>query len=350
VSLLFRPATRRDNSGILALLEEKPAKGAVRICYTRRPDAYASLLREAPDARIFVWDSEGQVVGVVASFSREFFVAGQIRRSTYIGGLKKSAGLAEHLDLASAFPLVADTGADFVFCSVLEANSGVIAWVHGKRRVPANVASLGLFSTFLIKSGARVALPSGWEFRRAQEGDSEALGSFYMKLAPGLGMFPAGIPWEQELSFSVSNFYLVSDDSGCIVAAGALWDQTDYRQYVVTDYAWPLQVARVFNPIFTLIGYPKLPTPGVVVAYPMACFMVAELGAEEYLVSGLLQAAHEDGYAQMACGLAHSSAFHPALSRRKNISFGSEILQVLPEGADELASIPSISGLQCAYL
>jgi hypothetical protein len=334
----------------LALLEEKPAKGAVRLCYTRRPDAYASLLREAPDARVFVWDSEGQVAGVVASFTRDFLVAGQIRRGTYIGGLKKSAALREHLDLASAFPLVADTGADFVFCSVLEANAGVIAWVHGKRRVPANVASLGRFSTFFVKSGARVALPAGWEFRRARVGDSEALASCYTRLAPGYGMFPAGIPWEQEPSLGVGDCYVVCDASERIVAAGALWDQTDYRQYVVTDYAWPLALARALNPIFTLIGYPKLPTPGAVVAYPMACFMLAEPGAEEHLVSGLLQAARDSGYAQVACGLAHSSVFHPVLSRRKGISFGSEILQVLPEGADEPAGIPSISGLQCAYL
>ena len=356
MSLSFRPAASADGINIVKLLDKSPAKGRVRIIYTRRPDAYASFQREAPDARVFVWESDlgtaesDQIAGVVASLTRPYHVGGQILRGTYIGGLKKDPDVHQRLDLASAFTTVADTGADFAFCAVLTDNLGIVAAFQNGHRVPAGVRPLGDLTTFLIKSGGRGCRQPGRHFRACQPGDEPALTRFYDRLTPQLGLFPAGVPWADNQGLSLGDFSVVTDPAGSIVAAGALWDQTDYRQYVIAGYSPLLNLARLLNPLFSLAGYPQLPRPDTVVAMPMACFLVAEPGEEEALAAGLLRQAKQRGYAQMVAGPAHSSAFYPCFASRRHVSFDSTIYLVLPTDHRAVADVPDISGLQCAYL
>ena len=350
-NLEFEVASASDSAGILALLEKCSAKGPARIVYTRRPDAYASYQREAPDTRVFVWRNDSNVAGVVAALTRDYHIGDQVLRGTYIGGLKKDPDEKTRLDLASAFGTVADTGADFVYCSVVTANLGIVQAFQTGRRVPAAVRALGGMTTMLIQSGGHGCVRPGRIFRQAGESDELSLREFYDRLAGTVGLFPTGVPWKQSAGLDMGDFYVSTSHDGRVLAAGALWDQTDYRQYIVDAYGWQLKLARALNPVISLLGYPSLPRPKAVVAMPMACFLMAEPGEEEPIVAGLIRASRDLGYAQMIAGHAHSSPFHAVLSARRHISYESVIYQVLPSGATTAPpDISDIAGIQCAYL
>ena len=350
-SLDFELASARDSAGILAVLEKSSAKGPARIIYTRRPDAYASYQREAPDARIFVWRNGRRVVGVVASLTRDYHIGNQVMKGTYIGGLKKDPDERTRLDLASAFETVADTGADFVYCSVVAANLSIVRAFETGQRVPASVRALGGMTTMLLKSGGHGCVQPGRVFRRAEESDEPQLSEFYDRLAGTAGLFPVGIPWQRNTGLDLGHFYVVTTHEGQVVAAGALWDQTDYRQYIVDTYSPPLQLARALNRAASSLGYPNLPRPKTVVAMPMACFLLAEPGEEEPLVAGLIRQSKSLGYAQVIAGHAHASPFHAVLSTRRCISYDSVIYQVLPTSSPTPpTAIEGIAGIQCAYL
>lgn len=348
MSLTLRPARSADGAALLALLEKSPAKGQIRIVYTRRPDAYESFQREAPDAHVFVWEADGRVVGVVARLCRTYYVDGVPKRGDYICGLKKDPTVTERLDFAEAFASVTDPTADFTFCSVLSDNSGLVTSVRKARRVPAELRPLGDLTTFLVKTGGRGRAAPDRQFRACQPADESALAAFYADLSPRHGLFPVGTPWRQVGGPTLSDFGVVTSASGEITAAGALWDQTDYRQYVVVGYSPLLTAARLLNPFFWLAGYPRLMKPNTVVPLPMASFLLAKPGDENALVCGLLRQARRRGYAQLVAGPAKTSPFHEQFQSRRHVSFDSTIYQVLPP--DAAPTVPDISGIQCAQL
>ncbi|MCL2787409.1 MAG: hypothetical protein FWD59_02785 [Micrococcales bacterium] len=350
MSLVFRPATSADGVELVKLLEGTSAKGRMRIVYSRRPDAYASFLREAPDARVFVWEEGTRIVGVVAASSRMHYVDGQPARGNYISRLQKAPEVEERLNLVTAFEAVCDPASDFSFFSVLLANDGIVAAFARGQRVPAVPRQLGTVTTFVIKTGGRSGMPAGRGFRPCVRADEGALTAFYGALAPQRGLFPVGLPWSQHEGLALSDFCVVTNDAGRIVAAGALWDQTDFRQYIIAGYSPLLRLARLLNPMVSRVGYPRLPKPNTVVVLPMACFMLAEPGDEEALVLGLLRDAQRRGYAQMVTGLASSSPFHHPFASRRHISFDSTIYQVVPSDDGARIDVPDISGIQCAFL
>ena len=73
---------------------------------------------------------------------------------------------------------------------------------------------------------------------------------------------------------SIEDFYLL-ERNGEIVAAAALWDQTDYKQYVVKKYRGIMKFARLLNPLLSLLGYMKLPPEEQILDYPMLSFFLS---------------------------------------------------------------------------
>ena len=350
MSLILREATDADGPAILDLLELTAAKGNIQLLYTRRPDPIASFKREAPDAKVLVWTDAGKVVAMGALLTRDFYVDGKIRRGTYITSLKKRPGVGQRLDLAGTQAVVTSLGADFYYFSVLDDNAMVTRAFRGVRfgDHEATMGPLGGFTTFFVKAGGRNRLPAGREFRVCERGDEAALTEFYGWLGPAAGLFPVGTPWRDNVGLSLSDFYVVTSGGGRIVAAGALWDQTDYRQYIVDRYSLGLRMARLLNPGLWLLGYPRLPKAGSVISFPMASFLLAEPGEESALLSGLSVAARRRGYEQWVAGVAHTSAFHPCVAKRRHVGFESTLYQVFPVTCDN--QLKDISGVQCAYL
>jgi len=351
MNLVLREATSADTPAILELLELTAAKGSIELIYTRRPDAYASFRRESPETRVLVWTDNGNVAAVAALLTRDFYIEGAIRTGTYLTGLKKRPEVHERLDLAEPWRQILDSGVNLAFFSVLTSNAGVVRAFRPRTLTSPEtwkMHPLGGLTTFFIKAGGR-ANNTG-NFRQCQEADELALAEFYGRLAQKCEFFPTGIPWRFDDGLPLSEFHVVTDTDGRIVAAGALWDQTDYRQYIVAKYGPGWRLARLLNPVFSLMGYPQLPPSGTVISFPMACFLLSEPGYEDTLASGLTIAARQRGYDQLVAGLAHTSPFHTWFAKRRHISFESQLYQVLLADADDSIPFPSIEGIQCAFL
>jgi len=351
MNLILREATSADSAAILGLLEMTAAKGNIQLVYTRRPDPYASFLRETPAAKLLVWTDGGSVVAMGALLTRDFYVDGAICRGTYLTGLKKHPGVRQRLDLADATGALTGTGADFFFYSVLSDNAGVARAFQGVKYGSGEVtmSPLGGLTTFFSTTGGRLLLPPGRESRMCSPTDEPALAEFYGRLGPAAGLFPVGTPWQDNWGCALSDFCVVTTNGGRIVAAGALWDQTDFRQYLVAKYSPGLQVARLLNPGLSLLGYPRLPKAHTVIPFPMASFLLSEPGEEAALLTSLSVAARRRGYDQWVAGLAHTSAFHAHLARRRHVGFESTLHQVFL-GPENTLACHDISGVQCAYL
>jgi hypothetical protein len=101
-------------------------------------------------------------------------------------------------------------------------------------------------------------------------GEERALDRFLAREAgrTHLGLAWDGLAWAGLAGHGVSRSQvrLVRRD-GCIVAAGAVWDQRACRQVVIDGYGGALRLARpLVNAALVLAGRPAFPPPGTVLA------------------------------------------------------------------------------------
>ena len=116
-------ASPEDGKDILRILDSSAAKGNIELLYTRRPDAYASYMKDSADSRVFVSRDKGVTVGTCAELVREVYIDEQPCNAAYVCGLKKDAEYKGSVGFGARFLReLQDDGIDFYYCSVITEN------------------------------------------------------------------------------------------------------------------------------------------------------------------------------------------------------------------------------------
>lgn len=308
----IRMAVPEDSGEILRILESSASEGQIELLYTRRPDAYASYMQEAGEARVFVSTDGDRIVGTAAEIVREVYIGGEIKKAAYICGLKKDpdyTGTGFGLRFIRA---LAQDEVDLCYCSVISDNE--TAWKmfeKGRRTLQTNL--LGEYTTHILNPKVKVRAPKHpYLFRQANEADLPALLAFLNREGSCHDLFPAISSLHDFHNLSVTDFYILTDEAR-ILAAAALWDQTSYRQYIVKHYRGLLKHARRLNPILSALGYIRLPCEDQPLEFPMLSFFLTERDDMTYFrihLKELMKVAAER-YGMCVIGLPKS---HPAAS------------------------------------
>jgi hypothetical protein len=106
----------------------------------------------------------------------------------------------------------------------------------------------------------------GFFLRQAQQADTSSLAHFLAENGSKAQFFPVMTAKDlQEGSISgitTADFSLLCDEHDEILAAGVLWDQTSYKQYLVQGYGGIIKCLYPLSRLFPLFGFPTLPAPG----------------------------------------------------------------------------------------
>lgn len=274
-------ATPEDGGAILRILESSAAKGSIELLYTRRPDAYASYMKEDGEPRVFVSRKEGRIVGTCAELIREVYLGGEVARAAYICGLKKDADYDGGIGFGAE--LIRDLcreDIDCYFCSVVLENIDAQRMFEKSRR-GISMTPRAPYRTYILNPKVRVKAPAHTlAFRQAAPRDAEALLNFLNGEGRRRDLFPVIRSLDQFEGLAREDFYLLLDGDR-IVAAAALWDQTGYKQYVVKRYGGLMRLCRALNPLLSALGYIKLPRADQPPVFPMLSFFVCEDDRED---------------------------------------------------------------------
>ena len=82
-------ARPEDGVEISRILDATTSNGGIDLLYTRRPDAYASYMKEPGEARVFAKKQDGVVLSTCAELIREVYIGGEACKAAYICGLKR---------------------------------------------------------------------------------------------------------------------------------------------------------------------------------------------------------------------------------------------------------------------
>ena len=343
--MIIRPASSADGQEMLRLIEAHPARGNMSILYTRRPDAYQSYQTECPGAKIVVCtDNSGGLLAQIACLPRKLYVNSEIHSVGYVTGLHKADGA-----FINIIKMLKDehfrSSAEQFFCSILDDNESVFN-LFAKRGLFHAIYN---YTTYLIHPAAVKHKRHKLQFRRARSEDATRLLDFYNNEGKRYSYFPVFSTKDDFSGLNVLDFYLLEDGAE-LIAAGALWDQRPFKQYVVVDYKGMYRLAAHCNPMLRALHYPPLPDVNTAANFAQISFLICRDGDHflEQIMFGELATAGR-GFDFLTIGSAAQDPFSNHLNSIRSLKFGSKIC-VCDYAENSLAPAGIIPRFECALL
>lgn len=347
-------ASANDGKEILRILESSAAKGNIELIYTRRPDAYESYMKEAGQARVFISRNGEHAVGTCAEVIREVYIGGRVCRAAYVCGLKKDADYDGGIGFGSRFirDLQRDN-IDFYFCSVVAENTDARRMFEKSRRLLEMRQTVG-YKTYILSPKIKVkAKKHSFTFRRATEDDKEILIDFLNAEGKKKDMFPVIKSFDEFYNLGIEDFYLLLDGER-IVATAALWNQTEYKQYVVKRYGRIMKIARIFNPLLSAFRYIKLPKENQSLDFPMlAFFLCKDDNTENYMIFlNEIKRKISKKYGMFVLGLSDGHFARPFADKLPSISFETMLYEIKFPWSEQTYKTPNSqnSFFECGLL
>ncbi len=262
----FSVAESSDDAELRAFLRAHPTPGNVSLRFEREPNYFAGENVAGSRDTTIVARRDGRLVCMGRCSRRELYLDDQRCDIGYLGELRLAPdtprglavlreGYAFFAALESADP------AALYFTSVAQTNTRARAVLESGRLGLPRYEPLAE----LVTLACPVRRTSRWA--TAAKCASEAELTDFLEInarAHSLAM-----PWSPETWRTLKPHGLHLEDfvvirsHGRIVAAGALWDQSAWRQTIVHDYTGALRALRpLLNPLFALGGWSRLPAPG----------------------------------------------------------------------------------------
>ncbi|MDD4414915.1 MAG: hypothetical protein PHR14_10315 [Oscillospiraceae bacterium] len=324
---VFRKAAPSDGGQMLKLIESHSSNGALNIVYTRRRDAYQSYLCDCKDAEMTLCvDEENRIKAQMVCLPRCLYINGEAHTVGYVTGLHKCKNSIINLPRLFDTALNSSQCALFV-CSILDGNDSTFHMLNKKRTYMPDLHLINKYTTYLISPKAFKRIRHNFTFRRATEKDSEKLFKFFHEYGRTHNFFPEISSFSQFHGIDVGDFYLLIHQNGDIAATGALWNQQDFKQYIVKKYGGIYKLASKLSPLLRLLHYPPFPKANSATDFAYISFLAAEHDdpaiTKTYLSE--IAAIARRQYGALCIGAVENSELNRVLCKIKSVSFKSKI-------------------------
>jgi len=338
---IFRLADPQDNLNILDILEEEAFSGIISLKYTRRPDALLSFSAEGEEVQIVVcWDQqENCIAGFGALAIRKVFIDGKEKRVGYLFSLRASKKYQRNFHLIHyaynyMHDMVKQKKIDLLVTTILEKNIYARHLLEKERAIMPNYIPYGNYEVFAIKSEKKKRLPlRGYTFSQAQKADFVEIISFIKEQGKKYQFFPglrtSDITAGKFPGLKPDDFYVIRNKQGQIKAAGAAWDQQNYKQYIVQGYQGILKFLYPVSSLFPIFGFPKLPKKESTLNFYTVSFWASKNKAPRIFMYFLdkLSEANRD-YPFYLIGMHNKNPMCQAILKKPHIRYASKIYLV----------------------
>lgn len=315
----IRNACQEDNQALLELSRQAPMAADLVVSIDRAPDYFYLSNLQGNNPVIFLAEKDGKLIGTVGFSLRTVFFRGVPLEIAYIGGIKIDRDFQKSL---VAFRLMKQV-ADFldqspVKCAVILVigkNAAMNALLSGRADIPVfdHIAQYRIKYLLPI----RCYRQSEKELiRPATRADLKELSALFKQYYRNYELSPG---WDedylsacfQEPGFRLENSWLVIKD-GRIVAAACLWDQSAFKNTIVTHYGGKYALlSRLLRPL-NLLPAKNNPLSEICLRYLV--WAEGHLDAGRDLVQWLLKY-HTRNYRFLRFGYHAQSVYSPLLAK-----------------------------------
>ena len=359
---IFEEAKESDSKEMLDIIEGMEFKGDISMLYTRRPDPLNSLRMEGDRVGVIICRDQinGKMAGFGACSVNRMHYNGTIRNVGYLFNLRSRKEYQRRfLDFNRGydrmFGLFEGDSIPVYYTTILEENIHARKLLEKRRPFMPVYEYFGDYHTYIVKTGLRRKMPDGFEFRRAGDDDTSALVEFLDREGSRYQFFPAVSIDDLHAPNHprINNFYLLMKD-GKIIGCGALWDQRDYKQYIVMEYKGIYRFLYMLNRINTLFGYPALSKlGGIVNFFTMGFWAVRDDDPDLFEILVRNMSGVSPNYDYFTVGLHGRNPLNEVAGKRiRSIIYKSRLYLVHPENGREAADFDRdmIPYLECGRL
>ena len=352
--LRFEQATAQDSDEFPKILEDAPFKGNISLLYTRRPDAYWSFTQEGEEINIIVArdTKHNKIAGFGACAIRTLFVNGIPTRIGYLFGLRVAGAYLKkfpilHRGYAYLRTLHQSKPIACYITTILEENLYVQTLLEKRRDFMPTYHPFGKYEIFAFMTGrtrkSRSSLLSSCSFRRATTADLPALMHFLHEQGQQFQFFPvlteSALHSETLPGLNVEDFWVMQNAEGEFLAAGALWNQRSYKQYVLQGYGGYFKYLYPFAKLLPLFRFPALPAPGNTLAFCTLSFWAVKNRNPEIFSLFLEQIARAAAsFPFLLVGVHKTHPLRSVLQKRPHISYRSNVYLVFWQEQQEFVN------------
>ena len=332
-------ATEQDGQEMLKIIEGRPTPGVFEVLYTRRPNPVTSYLLENKYTDVYVIkDENGRIVLQGACIPHSVCIGGERKSLGYINGIRKRSDFKEKIDwmrmICDAETMVDH---DYYYCSILLANKHAQKVFEKRRADMPNLNYICDYTTFIMKPHKRLVDNGSFTFRKAEKDDERFIVDFLIREGKSRDLFPCFASFEEFYGLSIDHVYILQQRDE-IVCACALWEQSDFKQYVIQKYNGFLKLVRKFSKKSTMLGRP-FPQVGQPLKFPYLTLFLAKNDDTEYykiMLANIENVISEKKYDMFLIGLTNNSGKYSLFEKRKALSFVSK-LYIISEKTPKLS-------------
>lgn len=321
-----------DGPELLEILEDIDFTGKISLIYTRRPDPYASLKREGRrvDTVVCRDTRTGRLMGLASSSINRMYLNGNPADIGYVFGLRvRQEYRRKFLLLPKGFQYLfaqhENEGIPFYLTTILDENSAAQRLLEKRRPTMPVYEYFGDYETYALVTGKKGQSAEGLLFRKAEKSDIRALVAFLRTSGSRFQFFPVldeGELDDPDSTLRYEDFYLLFDPDGEIAAAGALWDQRPYKQYLLSRYGGVYRFLYPVSFLFPFFGYPGLAKPGTVLNFCTLSFWAIRDDDPEVFDLFLRQVALiTRGFSYFVLGIDKRHPLRDAIQRKPHIIY-----------------------------
>jgi hypothetical protein len=329
MALEFGLAEPADDDALRDLLRRTGMPGEIALAFLREPSFFVAGRAGNRETQTMVWrDLEaGELVGLGERSIRAAYVDGEPAILGYLSNLRGAVEWRKSLGLARGYvylrSLHGDGKVPFYVTTILEENAEAIALLTSERARLPRYEQVGRLLTYLLPiHRRRRARSTGAEPVRADDlADALAcldawnrrhqFAPVYTRedLTGATGLLPG---------FTLDNLY-VARDGGRVRGTLGVWDQSGFKQTVVSSYSRRLaRVRRLYNAYAVVRGVPGLPAAGSELRLQHGAFLSAygdDAATAEALVEHALVDWSGRGASYLVLALAEGHPLGETLSR-----------------------------------
>jgi hypothetical protein len=267
----FQLANREHEPALRALAADTPMPGWVRLAFTREPDFFESVAVQGRVNQVLVALENERVVGQGCRSIKPAWINGQLANIGYLGGLRLTPevqrtgalarGYAALRQLHDAAPVPA------YLTTIVDGNTQATVLTSRRAGLP-HYRDWGRYITYAINLNRhRRETTPGWTVRRGDEVGFAPIERFLSEAGRHRQFFPAITQDDLHSGYlrglHLSDFRVAVNPDASIAAAAAIWDQSTFKQVLITGYAPPVRLLRpLINGLLAPIGYRSMPAPG----------------------------------------------------------------------------------------
>ncbi len=242
--MLIRVATKEDNQALLSLSRQAPMDAKLVVNIDRSPDYFCLAGLQGNDPAIFVAEKSGKIIGIVGVSFRDVYFKGEKIRIGYIGGIKIDHACRNSMVAFRLMKHVADYLSEspikFAVILVMGNNASMSALLSGRAGIPP----FDCLATYRIKYlfPFRIQRPSAeYTYRHATRSDIPRLSELFRQFYDNYELAPRWndeylLSLYEEPDYKLENTWLAANGKK-IAAIVALWDQSAFKNTVVSRYA-----------------------------------------------------------------------------------------------------------------